>query len=106
MSGLNFKELLIGIEDKRQAHKVKYPLSEILLLCLCAVLCGMETFEDIEIYGQEKIDFLRKFYDYEHGIPSNVTISRIFGWLNPTVLSGILRSYIASEFKDLSNKDK
>lgn len=104
MSGFSFKELFLSVEDKRQAGKVKYPLSEILLLCLCAVLCGCETFEDIEIYGQEKRDFLRKFYTYAHGIPSNVTISRIFGWLDPTSLAMILRTYISNEFKDLSNK--
>ena len=104
MSGANFKDLFLSIEDKREAHKVKYPLNEILLLCLCAVLCGMETFEDIEIYGQEKIDFLKRFYKYENGIPSNVTISRIFGWLDPTALNNILRSYLSNEFKELSNK--
>lgn len=104
MSGANFKELFLSVEDQRQSHKIKYPLNEILLLCLCAVLCGMESFEDIEIYGQEKIDFLKRFYVYENGIPSNVTISRIFGWLDPAALNNILRSYIASEFNDLSNK--
>lgn len=104
MSAVSFQDLFLSVKDKRQSHKVKYPLYEILLLCLCAILCGCETFEDIEIYGQEKLDFLRKFYAYEHGIPSNVTISRIFGWLDPTTLTSILRSYISNEFKDLSKK--
>ena len=55
-----FKEL----PDPRQAGKVIYPLAEVLLLCLLAVLAGAESFVDIARFGEKKIEFLRRF----HGI--------------------------------------
>jgi len=47
--------------DPRQRGKVIYPLQEVLLLCLLAVLAGAETFVDIARFGQKKIAFLRRF---------------------------------------------
>ena len=45
----------------RQAGKVTYPLDEILLLCLLAVLPGAEAFGDIARFGEKKLDLLRRF---------------------------------------------
>jgi len=42
--------------DHRQAGKVTYPLDEILLLCLLAVLAGAEAFTDIARFGEKKLD--------------------------------------------------
>jgi len=53
----HFKEL----KDPRQQAKVDYPLDEILLLCLLAVLAGAETVTDIALFGQKKLDLLRRF---------------------------------------------
>ena len=52
-----FKEL----KDPRQQGKVTYPLDEILLLCLLAVLAGAETFVDIALFGCKKRELLRRF---------------------------------------------
>ena len=49
-----FKEL----PDPRQAGKVIYPLAEVLLLCLLAVLAGAESFVDIARFGEKKINDL------------------------------------------------
>ena len=47
--------------DHRQAGKVTYPLDEILLLSLLAVLAGAEPFTDIARFGEKKLDLLRRF---------------------------------------------
>jgi hypothetical protein len=47
----HFKDL----HDPRQQGKVTYPLDEILLLCLLAVLAGAETFVDIALFGRKKL---------------------------------------------------
>src|SRR3954465_13291867 len=51
----HFKDL----RDPRQQGKVSYPLEEILLLCLLAVLAGAECFTEIELFGVKKLEFLR-----------------------------------------------
>jgi hypothetical protein len=42
-----------GLPDPRQRGKITYPLGEVLLLCLLAVLGGAETFVDIARFGDE-----------------------------------------------------
>ena len=53
----HFKDL----PDPRQPGKVIYPLDEVLLLCLLAVLAGAETFVDIALFGEKKLNLLRLF---------------------------------------------
>ena len=67
----------------RQQTKVLYPLDEILLLCLCGVVFGCESFVDIVEYGAEKLKFLRRLADFKHGIPSHDTLSTVFRALDP-----------------------
>jgi DDE_Tnp_1-associated len=50
-----------GLPDPRQRGKITYPLGEVLLLCLLAVLGGAETFVDIARFGEKKLDLLRRF---------------------------------------------
>ena len=57
-----FKDL----PDPRQRGKVIYPLDEVLLLCLLAVLAGAETFVDIARFGEKKLALLRRFRPF-HG---------------------------------------
>ena len=54
-----FLDYFEDLPDPRQSWKVLYPLSEILLLCLCAVISGAEGWQDIALYGRSKLDFLR-----------------------------------------------
>ena len=61
-----FKDL----KDPRQQGKVTYPLDEILLLCLLAVLAGAETFVDIGLFGCKKRELLRRFRPFEGGSPA------------------------------------
>jgi len=64
-----FKDL----QDPRQQGKVAYPLDEILLLCLLAVLAGAETFVDIALFGSKKLGLLRRFRPFAQGTPATIT---------------------------------
>ena len=70
--------------DPRQRGKVIYPLEEVLLLCLLAVLAGAETFVDIARFGQKKIAFLRRFLPFRDGTPSHDHLGDIFATLDAT----------------------
>ena len=58
------------LDDPRQRAKVLYPLEEILLLCLCAVLSGADCWEEVALYDQQRLRFLRRFLPFQHGTPS------------------------------------
>jgi predicted transposase YbfD/YdcC len=68
--------------DHRQAGKVIYPLDEILLLCLLAVLAGAEAFTDIARFGEKKLDLLRRFRPYKDGTPAHDHLGDIFATLD------------------------
>jgi len=73
-----FKDL----PDPRQPGKVLYPLDEVLLFCLLAVLGGAETFVDIARFGEKKINLLRRFRPFRDGTPSHDHLGDIFATLD------------------------
>ena len=56
---VGFLSYFKDLKDSRQPGKVAYPLDEILLLCLLAVLAGAETIVDIALFGQKKLALLQ-----------------------------------------------
>ncbi len=67
----HFKDL----KDPRQQGKVDYPLEEILLLCLIAVLAGAETITDIALFGRKKLALLRRFRPFANARRRTTTLA-------------------------------
>lgn len=80
------EEFLGFIEDPRVERTRKHPLEVILVLSLLAVLCGADTFVEIEEYGEAKKDWLSTFLDLSNGVPSHDTIGRVFALLSTAQL--------------------
>jgi len=80
--GLGWLEFFEEVPEPRQKAKVLYPLPELLLCCLVGVLCGAEGWVEVEEYGEAKLDFLRRFLPFEHGIASHDTFSDVFNALD------------------------
>src|SRR4051812_28272444 len=74
----HFKDL----QDPRQPGKVSYPLDEILLLCLLAVLAGAECFTEIALFGVKKLAFLRRFRPFKDGTPAHDHLGDILASLD------------------------
>ena len=68
--------------DHRQRGKVMYPLEEVLLLALLAVLAGAESFVDIARFGRMKLELLRRFRPFLDGTPSHDHLGDIFAALD------------------------
>ena len=49
------------IDDDREPWRVVYPLAEVLLLLTCATIASCDDFEDIVAWGEQHLDFLRRF---------------------------------------------
>src|SRR5438128_6685470 len=79
-----FLDYFKDLPDPRQRGKIIYPLAEVLLLCLLAVLAGAETFVDIARFGQKKITLLRRFLPFHDGTPSHDHLGDIFATLDAT----------------------
>ena len=89
-------ELCRRIPDPRQPVKRRYPLDEILFLCLCASCAGRVGWQDIHDFGVIHTDVLREYYPYEHGIPSGVTLLRVIALLPPESVEHTLSSAMSA----------
>ena len=81
--GLRLAGVFVSIDDPRQEGKVRHDLVELLVVAVNAVLVGAETIVEIELWANEKLDWLRRYLRLEHGIPAHDTFGRIFGLINP-----------------------
>jgi predicted transposase YbfD/YdcC len=79
----SFAATFAELDDPRTGNAKQHDLHEILLIALCAVLCGGETCADMALFGRSKEIFLRSFMRLENGVPSHDTFSRVFRLLRP-----------------------
>jgi hypothetical protein len=93
---LVFLSFFADLPDSRQPGKVIYPLPEVLLLCLLAVLAGAESFVEIARFGEKKIELLRRFLPFKDGTPSHDQLGDIFATLNATIFQRCFVAWVAS----------
>lgn len=79
----DFFEHFSDLPDPRIARAKKHLLIEILFIAVCTIICGGESFTDMELFGKAKEAWLRKLLALPHGIPSHDTFGRVFARLNP-----------------------
>ena len=91
-----FLEHFQDLPDSRQPGKVVYPLDEVLLLSLLAVLAGAEAFTDIARFGQKKLDLLRRLRPFADGTPPHDTLGDIFASLDAEKFQQCFVSWVAS----------
>ena len=84
------------LPDARQPGKVVYPLDEVLLLALLAVLAGAETFTDIARFGDKKLALLRRFRPYRDGTPPHDTLGDIFATLDAEQFQRCFVAWVAA----------
>jgi hypothetical protein len=73
-----------------------YPLDEILLLCLLAVLAGAETIVDIARFGEKKRALLRRFRPFEDGTPSHDHLGDILASLDAEAFQRCFVAWVGS----------
>jgi predicted transposase YbfD/YdcC len=84
------------LPDPRQRGKVMYPLDEILLLALLAVLAGADSFVEIARFGCKKRDLLRRFRPFLDGTPSHDHLGDIFAALDAEQFQRCFVAWIAA----------
>jgi predicted transposase YbfD/YdcC len=91
-----FLDYFKDLPDPRQRGKVIYPLDEVLLFCLLAVLGGAETFVDIALFGEKKIGLLRRFRPFRDGTPSHDHLGDIFATLDAVQFQRCFVAWVAA----------
>jgi predicted transposase YbfD/YdcC len=83
MSAKKLAEHFSELEDPRCSGKVEHLLIDILVIAVCAVIAGAESWVDMALYGQNKADWLSTFLRLPNGIPAHDTFRRVFMLIDP-----------------------
>jgi hypothetical protein len=73
----NFADL-----DEPRRYNKRHLLIDIIVIAICAVICGADDWEAIEECGKDKQDWFARFLELPHGIPSHDTFRRVFAVLD------------------------
>lgn len=84
------------LADPRCAGRTQHCLLNLLVIAVCAVVAGAETWVDIAHYGRLKQAWLATFLDLPHGVPSHDTFRRVFSLLDPQQVEQCFRQWMAT----------
>lgn len=93
---VGFLKFFEGLPDPRQRAKVVYPLDEVLLLCLLAVLAGAETITDMARFGDKKLPLLRRFRPFADGTPAHDHLGDILASLDAGAFQRCFVAWVSS----------
>lgn len=82
VEGGSLFEYIRIIPDPRESNR-KHRLETILFIAMCGVICGAESWVDLERFGELKQEWLAKYVDLSNGVPSHDTFGRVFALLDP-----------------------
>lgn len=83
-----------GLEDPRIERQKRHKLGDILVIAVCAVLCGAESFPAIEDFGRVRYAWLKQFLELPNGIPSHDTFNRVLRLLDPVQFQACFLSWM------------
>ncbi len=84
------------IRDPRQPWKIDHKLTDIVLLVVCAVICGAEGWEEISDFGKDRLAWLKQYGEFKNGVPSDDTIARVMGRLSGKQVQKCFASWMES----------
>ena len=87
-------DVWVGVRDPRQARKIEHDLVEMLVVAVCAVLSGANSFVEIEAWAKEKLDWLRKYLSLEHGVACHDTFGRVFAAIDADELAAAFLRWV------------
>jgi predicted transposase YbfD/YdcC len=98
-SPLSLREHLAGVDDPRVERTREHDLMDILVIAICAVICGADDWVDIAGWGNEKLAWLRQYMPLENGIPSHDTFGRVFSRLDGAQFQAAFMGWVQTVFR-------
>jgi predicted transposase YbfD/YdcC len=71
------------VRDPRIGNATRHKLIDIIVIAICAVICGANSWVEVELFGKSKRSWFKTFLELPHGIPSHDTFGRVFARIDP-----------------------
>ena len=73
-----------------------YPLNEVLLVVTCATIASCDDFDDIVLWGEHHLDFLRLFGAFHFGVPCALLVRALFNRIDPALFARCFEGWTAA----------
>lgn len=93
---MTLTEAFSDLPDPRTGPAQRHDLTEMILMALCAVLCGADSWVDVAEWAEDNEAWIKRYLVLEHGTPSHDTFSRVFRLLDAKVFEACFREWIGS----------
>ena len=88
------------IEDPREPWRVAHPLPEVLLLVVCGTIADCDDYDTIAAWGEQRLDFLRRFLPYHHGVPGARWLTLLMNRIDPELFSACFTAWVREVWPD------
>ncbi len=99
-----FIDLFRTIPDHRIERTNLYPVEELLLVTFCGVIAGCDGWDDLELFGETKLDYFQRYLPFKHGAPNDDTLRRFSRALDPERFEACFLEWITSVQLDLTHQ--
>jgi predicted transposase YbfD/YdcC len=88
-----------SIRDPRIDRTKLHKLIDILVIAICATICGAETWEEFELFGNAKSEWFKSFLELPNGIPSHDTFRRVLARIDPTQFRQCFLNWVRAAYE-------
>ena len=96
---LSLQRLFEDMDDARVVGRCTYGLKEVVIIAICAVVCGAESWTEIEEFGESKRGWLSQFLGLAQGVPSHDTFRRVCSLLAAETSESRFRAWVETTFQ-------
>src|SRR5262245_21577497 len=93
---LSIRHHFAELTDPRRRHGQLHRLLDVIVIALCAVIAGSDTWQEVETFAQRRRDWLARFLALDNGVPSHDTFERVFDRLDPQALQRCLLGWLTA----------
>lgn len=98
-SKISIIEHFRNLDDPRILKKTDHKLIDVIVIAICAVICGADKWTQIEEFGKTKEKWFKRFLELPNGIPSHDTFGRVFALIRADKFQKCFQSWIRAVFE-------